>query len=43
MIKNVTPIKKPETVPTVEVKSERTEPAQAQFAPIPMTTAPVGQ
>ena len=43
MIKNVTPIKKPESVPTVEVKSERTEPAQAQFAPIPMTTAPVGQ
>ena len=36
------PIKKKE-VPTVEVKSERTEIPQAQFAPVPLTTAPVGQ
>ena len=36
------PIKKKE-VPTVEVKSERTEVPQAQFAPIPVTSAPVGQ
>ena len=35
-------IKKKE-VPTVEVKSERTEVPQAQFAPIPVTSAPVGQ
>ena len=38
----LTPIKKKE-VPTVEVKSERTEIPQAQFAPVPLTTAPVGQ
>ena len=38
----LTPIKKKE-VPTVEVKSERTEVPQPQFAPIPVTSAPVGQ
>ena len=38
----LTPIKKKE-IPTVEVKSERTEAPQAQFAPIPVTSAPVGQ
>ena len=38
----LTPIKKKE-VPTVEVKSERTEAPTPQFAPIPMTAAPVGQ
>ena len=38
----LTPIKKKE-VPTVEVKSERTEAPQPQYAPIPVTSAPVGQ
>ena len=38
----LTPIKKKE-IPTVEVKSQRTEAPQAQFAPIPVTSAPVGQ
>lgn len=39
----LTPIKKKEQ-PKVEVKPERTaEPPAEQFAPIPMTTAPVGQ
>ncbi len=42
MLQNLTPIRKKET-PTVEVKSERGEEAPAQFAPIPMTSAPVGQ
>lgn len=37
-----TPIKKRE-VPMVEVKQERVETPQAQFAPIPATSAPVGQ
>ena len=37
-----TPIKKKE-VPTVDVKQERVETPQAQFAPIPVTSAPVGQ
>lgn len=37
-----TPIKKKD-VPTVEVKQERVEAPQAQFAPIPVTSAPVGQ
>ena len=27
----------------VEVKSERTEAPQPQFAPIPVTSAPIGQ
>lgn len=38
------PFRKKE-IPTVEVKQERVEgaPAESQFAPIPMTTAPVGQ
>ena len=36
------PAKKKE-VPTIEVKSERTETPQPQFAPIPATSAPVGQ
>ena len=38
----LTPIKKKET-PMVEVKSERTEAPQPQFAPIPVTSAPIGQ
>ena len=38
----LTPIKKKE-IPTVEVKSERTEAPQPQYAPIPVTSAPVGQ
>ncbi len=38
----LTPIKKKE-VPTVEVKIERTEEPQQQFAPVPVTTAPIGQ
>ena len=38
----LTPIKKKE-IPTVEVKSERTEAPQAQYAPIPVTSAPIGQ
>ncbi|MBR6126828.1 hypothetical protein IKQ21_04000, partial [bacterium] len=36
------PIKKKET-PTVEVPQERTEAPKANFAPIPVTNAPVGQ
>ena len=36
------PIKKKET-PTVETKQERVEPPAPNFAPVPMTTAPVGQ
>ena len=38
----LTPIKKKET-PTVEVKPERTEAPQPQFAPIPVTSAPIGE
>lgn len=38
----LTPIKKKET-PTIEVKQERVEPAQANYAPIPLTSAPIGQ
>ena len=38
----LTPIKKKET-PKVEVKEERKETPTEQFAPIPMTTAPIGQ
>ena len=37
----LTPIKKKET-PKVEVKEERKEPPAEQFAPVPMTTAPIG-
>ena len=37
----LTPMKKKET-PTVEVKQERTEIPQPDFAPVPVTTAPVG-
>lgn len=36
-------IPKKKEVPTVEVKQERVEAPQAQFAPIPVTSAPVGQ
>ena len=36
-------IQKKKEVPTVEVKQERVEAPQAQFAPIPVTSAPVGQ
>ncbi|MCM1340092.1 MAG: penicillin-binding transpeptidase domain-containing protein, partial [Muribaculaceae bacterium] len=36
------PIKKKET-PKIEVKEERKEPVVEQFAPVPMTTAPIGQ
>ena len=41
---DMVPFRKKET-PTIEVKQERVEGAQteSQFAPIPMTTAPVGQ
>ncbi len=40
----MTPIKKKE-MPKIEIKKERqtTEPPAEQFAPIPLTTAPVGQ
>lgn len=38
----LTPIKKKEA-PVVEVKQERVETPQAQFAPIPVTTAPIGE
>lgn len=42
-LENLTPIKKKEQ-PKVEIKQERAaEPAPEQFAPIPLTTAPVGQ
>ena len=37
------PIKKPEPPKKVEVKQERGEDTMEQFAPIPMTTAPVGE
>jgi len=37
------PIKKPEPPKKVEVKQERTEGVMEQFAPIPMTTAPIGE
>ena len=37
----LTPLKRKET-PTIEVKQERTEPPQPDFAPVPVTTAPVG-
>ena len=37
----LTPLKKKETR-TIEVKQERTEPPQPDFAPVPVTTAPVG-
>ncbi len=36
-------IPKKKEVPMVEVKQERVEAPQAQFAPIPVTSAPVGQ
>ena len=39
----IVPIKKKEPVKTIEVKEERTEPVVDQFAPIPMSSAPVGQ
>ena len=35
-------IEKPEISKKIEVKEERKEPAADQFAPIPMTTAPIG-
>ena len=42
-IKPVDIIQKKKEVPMVEVKQERVEAPQAQFAPIPVTSAPVGQ
>ncbi len=43
VIQQMTPIKKKE-MPKIEIKKERQpEPAAEQFAPIPLTTAPVGQ
>ena len=42
-IKPVDLIQKRKETPMVEVKQERVEAPQAQFAPIPVTNAPVGQ
>ncbi len=42
-IKPVDLIQKRKETPTVEVKQERVEAPQAQFAPIPVTSAPIGQ
>lgn len=42
-IKPVDLIQKRKETPTVEVKQERVEAPQPQFAPIPVTNAPVGQ
>lgn len=42
-IKPVDLIQKKKETPMVEVKQERVEAPQAQFAPIPVTNAPVGQ
>ena len=42
-IKPVELIQKKKETPTVEVKQERVEAPQAQFAPIPITSAPIGQ
>lgn len=42
-IKPVDLIQKRKETPTVEVKQERVEAPQAQFAPIPITSAPIGQ
>ena len=42
-IKPVDLIQKKKETPMVEVKQERVEAPQAQFAPIPVTSAPVGQ
>ena len=42
-IKPVDLIQKKKETPTVEVKQERVEAPQAQFAPIPITSAPIGQ
>ena len=42
-IKPVDLIQKRKETPMVEVKQERVEAPQAQFAPIPVTSAPVGQ
>lgn len=42
-IKPVDLIQKKKETPTVEVKQERVEAPQAQFAPIPVTSAPIGQ
>ena len=36
-------IQKKKEVPTIEVKQERVEAPQTQFAPIPVTSAPIGQ
>lgn len=38
----IIPVKKKE-IPTIDVKQERTEDTQAQFAPIPTAVAPIGQ
>lgn len=40
---SIIPIKKPEPVKKIEVKQERKEPSAEQFAPIPLTTVPVGE
>ena len=37
------PIKKPDAPKKVEVKQEKTEEVMEQFAPIPMTNAPIGE
>ena len=42
-IKPVDLIQKKKETPMVEVKQERVEAPQAQFAPIPVTSAPIGQ
>ena len=42
-IKPADMIQKKKETPTVEVKQERVEAPQPQFAPIPVTTAPIGQ
>ncbi len=43
IIQQTLPLVKKKDIPTVEVKQERIEPAQANYAPIPLTSAPVGQ
>ncbi|MCQ2753538.1 MAG: PBP1A family penicillin-binding protein [bacterium] len=45
ILQQIVPVKKPEPVKTIEVKQEKEQPAQEQFAPIPLNAAPapVGQ
>ena len=38
----LTPLKRKEPTPTIEVKQEHNEPVQPDLAPIPVTTAPIG-